>query len=75
MRHLEGGVVHFEVMTLWHSLEAIQRFAGTGYDRARYASEDDEYLLEREPTVRHLEVLSAVPEPDAPGRVRFENPP
>jgi heme-degrading monooxygenase HmoA len=54
---IEGDEAHFTLTTVWDSLDAIKRFAGEAFDRARYYPEDDEYLLEREPTVTHGEVL------------------
>ncbi len=60
-RRLEGDVAHFVLTTLWESVEAIRRFAGDDYNRARYYPDDDEFLLEREPFVTHYEVLSAAP--------------
>ena len=56
-RWVDGDVAHFLLTTVWESLEAIKRFAGEAYELARYYPEDDDYLLEREPTVQHAEVL------------------
>ena len=53
---IEGEIAHFELTTLWTGVDAIRRFAGEEFERARYYPEDDEYLLEREPRVRHAEV-------------------
>ena len=52
-----------EVMTLswWDSLEVIRSFAGADVTAARYYPEDDEYLLERENTVRHYDVVGVTP--------------
>ncbi|MEP7358345.1 MAG: antibiotic biosynthesis monooxygenase [Anaerolineales bacterium] len=58
-RRVEGDVADFLLTTLWDSLEAIKRFAGDDYQAARYYSEDDNYLLEREPFVTHAEALMA----------------
>jgi len=55
----EGEVSHFLLTTLWDSLEAIRRFAGKDYQRARYYPEDDHFLLEKEPDVTHTAVLLA----------------
>jgi heme-degrading monooxygenase HmoA len=60
-RRLEGDVAHFLLTTLWASVDAIKRFAGEEYHRARYYPDDDEFLLEREPFVTHYEVLSPTP--------------
>jgi heme-degrading monooxygenase HmoA len=57
-RRTEGAVTHYLLMTLWESYEAIQSFAGTDFQRARYYPEDDDYLLEREPLVTHYDVMS-----------------
>lgn len=64
LRRTDGDVTHFELTTLWDSIDAIRRFAGDDYERARYYPEDDDYLLEREPFVTHHEVLLA----DLPSR-------
>jgi heme-degrading monooxygenase HmoA len=58
-RRTEGDVTHFTFTTLWDSLDAIRRFAGDDYERARYYPEDDDYLLEQEPFVTHGDVLLA----------------
>lgn len=59
LRRTMDGVTHFVLTSLWVSVEAIQRFAGEDYARARYYDEDDDYLLEREPFVTHYEVIVA----------------
>ena len=59
LRRTEGDVTHFTLTTFWESLDAIRRFAGDDYERARYYPEDDEFLLEREAFVVHHEVLHA----------------
>ena len=58
-RWTEGEVSHFLITTRWESLEAIKRFAGEDYQLARYYPQDDDFLLEREPFVRHASVLMA----------------
>jgi len=59
LRHDDGDSTHFTVTSFWDSFDAIKRFAGDAYERARYYPEDDEYLLEREPNVRHFDVVAA----------------
>jgi hypothetical protein len=51
----EGDVVHFEMLTFWKDVAAIRGFAGEEYDLAKYYDFDDEYLLEKEPRVRHYD--------------------
>ncbi|MGQ0640502.1 MAG: antibiotic biosynthesis monooxygenase family protein [Gemmatimonadaceae bacterium] len=58
LRRDERDVTHFVLTSFWDSVEAIRRFAGDDYERARYYGEDDDYLLEREPFVTHHDVLA-----------------
>lgn len=59
LRRSEGPVTHLLLVTMWESTAAIEAFAGTPIDRARYYPEDDDYLLEREPNVVHYDVVTA----------------
>ena len=59
LRRVEGAQTHFLLVSLWDSLEVVRAFAGADIDRARYYPEDDAFLVEREPTVTHYEVLAA----------------
>jgi heme-degrading monooxygenase HmoA len=47
----------FLLLTLWESEAAIRDFAGEAIDRARFYPEDDEFLVRRGETVRHLELV------------------
>ena len=58
MRRQEEHTVHFLLLTLWESWEAIQAFAGADVERARYYPEDEAFLLKLEPTVTHYEVAA-----------------
>ncbi len=57
-RRTEGDVTHFLLTSFWDSLESIRGFAGADVERARYYPEDQDFLLEFEPTVIHYEVLT-----------------
>lgn len=57
LRRVEGDVAEFLLITLWDSMDAVRAFAGPEPERAVYYPEDDEYLLEKDPTVSHYEVL------------------
>jgi len=57
LRRVEGEVAHFQLISLWDSLDSIKNFAGADIDRARYYPEDEQYLQELELTVTHYEVL------------------
>lgn len=56
LRRDDGDVAHFTTFTLWQSMDAIEKFAGTPADQAKYYPEDKEFLLEFEPKVTHWEV-------------------
>lgn len=53
----EGDVTHFITLTFWRDLESIKGFAGEDVEKAKYYPEDQDYLLEFEPTVVHYEVV------------------
>ncbi len=53
----EGEVTHFITLTFWESLDAIRAFAGEDVETAKYYPEDQDFLLEFEPTVVHYEVV------------------
>jgi heme-degrading monooxygenase HmoA len=50
-------VTHFVTMTFWESMESIRGFAGQDVETAKYYPEDQDFLLEFEPTVVHYEVV------------------
>jgi heme-degrading monooxygenase HmoA len=56
LRRDEGERTEFVMFTLWESLDAIRAFAGDDVEAAVYYPEDDRYLVEREPRVKHYEV-------------------
>lgn len=60
LQRVEGDKAHFLLLTLWESVDAIKRFAGSQIERAKYYPEDEKFLLELEPTVTHYEVLIQV---------------
>ncbi|HET9532071.1 MAG TPA: antibiotic biosynthesis monooxygenase [Blastocatellia bacterium] len=55
---IEGDKSHFLLLTIWESVEAIKRFAGSYIEQTRYYPEDEKYLLELEPTVTRYEILA-----------------
>jgi heme-degrading monooxygenase HmoA len=57
LERADGAITHFITMTIWQDLAAIQGFAGTHVDTAKYYPEDQDFLLEFEPTVVHYEVV------------------
>ena len=47
-RRDEGDISHFLLITVWDSIEAVKSFAGDDPSVAKYYSEDEKYLLEKE---------------------------
>jgi heme-degrading monooxygenase HmoA len=56
-----GDITHFITLTYWDSLDSIRGFAGPDVEAAKYYAEDDEFLLEFEPSVVHYEVVGHAP--------------
>jgi hypothetical protein len=59
------------LISLWDSMDAVREFAGENPDRSVYYPEDQQYLLQMEPLVRHYDVAEQIaPDaaPSAPGR-------
>ena len=56
LRRLDGDEAEFGVMSLWDSLDDVKAFAGEDVEVAHYYPEDERFLLEFEPTVKHFEV-------------------
>ena len=56
-REIDGEVCHFWTVTKWDSFDSIKRFAGEDCEKAKHYPEDEKYLLEFEPTVRHCETF------------------
>jgi len=59
LRRPDGDREEFCMVTVWDSLEAIQAFAGEDPERAVFYPRDDEFLVERELTVRHYDVFGS----------------
>jgi heme-degrading monooxygenase HmoA len=65
LRRFDDELAHFEMLTFWDDLEAIKRFAGEDYERAKYYDFDIRFLVEIEPRVRHFQIFSDAPPPRA----------
>lgn len=59
LRRAEGDRVHFLLISLWDSRQAIEGYTGPDIEQAQYFEYDRECLLEPEPNVAHYEVLVA----------------
>ena len=56
LRRTEGDAAEFGIMSFWDSLESVKAFAGEVVDVAVYYPEDERFLLEFTPTLKHYEV-------------------
>ena len=57
LRRIDGDRCHFWTVTKWDAFESIKKFAGEDYEKARYYTEDEKYLLEFEPNVIHCDTF------------------
>src|SRR3712207_2868784 len=58
LRRIEGDRAHFLTLSFWGSMEEVKGFAGPDPEKAKYYPEDEEFLLEFEPQVKHYEVAA-----------------
>ena len=56
-RKNEEETAHFLLVTLWDSIESVKKFAGDNPEIAKYYTEDDYFLLEKEKYVSMYEVF------------------
>jgi heme-degrading monooxygenase HmoA len=57
LRRIEGDRCEFVTVSVWDSLDDVRGFAGDDVEQAVFYPEDDEFLVERELTVNHWELL------------------
>jgi heme-degrading monooxygenase HmoA len=65
LRRIEGDRAEFVVLSLWESEAAVRRFAGDKIEQAVFYPEDERFLVDRDSTVTHYEVVfdsAAVPQ-------------
>ena len=60
LRRVQGEHSEIVLISLWDSMDAVRAFAGENPERSVYYPEDENYLLEMEPLVRHYDVADAV---------------
>ena len=58
LRRIRQDRADFTFISLWDSLDAIRRFAGEDYEKARYYQEDRDFLIELEPFVEHYDIVA-----------------
>ncbi|MCE5233491.1 MAG: antibiotic biosynthesis monooxygenase [Mizugakiibacter sp.] len=61
LRRVQGERCEFQIISLWDSLEAIGAWTGGDPNRSVYYPEDERFLLDMEPLVRHYEIADALP--------------
>jgi heme-degrading monooxygenase HmoA len=59
LRRIEAGRCEYLIVSLWESLEAVRRFAGEDPEQAVFYPEDDRFLIDRDPTSVHYEVVAS----------------
>ena len=60
VRDLGDGRSEVTTLSWWETLDHIRGFAGDDIERAVFYPEDDDYLIDREVTVTHHEVVRRV---------------
>ena len=66
LRRVQGEHCEFMLVSLWDSMDAVRAFAGENPDKSVYYPEDDRYLLDMEPLVRHYDVAEQIAPAPAP---------
>ena len=59
VRRERNGRTEYFLLSLWDSMDAVERFAGDTPGTAVFYPEDDDFLVERDEHVDHYEVLEA----------------
>src|ERR1700751_1638969 len=57
LRRLADAKCEFLLLPLWDSGDGIKEFAGSDDEKAVYYPEDEMFLLAKEPTVTHYELM------------------
>jgi heme-degrading monooxygenase HmoA len=64
LRRDKGELTEFVTYSLWESIDAVKAFAGEDYEVAVYYPDDERFLVERDDTVAHYEIVREIPAPD-----------
>jgi len=60
LRRNQGEHCEIMLISLWDSMDAVRAFAGENPERSVYYPEDEQYLLQMEPLVRHYDVAEQI---------------
>jgi heme-degrading monooxygenase HmoA len=58
LKRSDDVYAYFELITFWENMEVIKGFAGNDFEKAKYYSEDKNYLIEFPEKVTHYEVFA-----------------
>lgn len=58
LRRVDADRCEFLMLTFWDSMDAVKRFAGDDPERAVFYPEDDRFLIDRDLTSSHWEVIT-----------------
>jgi heme-degrading monooxygenase HmoA len=53
----EGGVTRHTFISYWQDFDAVKRFAGEDYQKAKFFPGEEHYLLESDEVVEHRELV------------------
>lgn len=67
LRRIAGDRAEFTIVSLWRDEGAVERFAGSDLRRAVFYPEDDRFLVDRDETAEHYELVFARGPGGAPG--------
>jgi heme-degrading monooxygenase HmoA len=60
LRRDQGEHCEIVLISLWDSMDSVRAFAGENPERSVYYPEDEQFLLQMEPLVRHYEVAQQI---------------
>ena len=63
LRRNQGEHCEIMLISLWESMDAVRAFAGENPERSVYYPEDEQFLLQMEPLVRHYDVSEQIAAP------------
>jgi heme-degrading monooxygenase HmoA len=58
LRRIDGDRCEYLIVSLWDSLDAVKGFAGEDLEQAVFYPEDDRFLVDRDLTSTHYEVVA-----------------
>jgi heme-degrading monooxygenase HmoA len=58
-----GELVEVSTVSFWESLDSVKAFAGEDYEQAKFYPGDEQYLVEKDLTADHFDVVSAQLDP------------